>query len=66
MSLRTPISTILGNGLLLERNWARIAQDDRQQALSDISSEAGKLQEIIENLLLITRMDRYKLPRGMT
>jgi len=55
--LRTPISTILGNGLLLERNWARIAQDDRQQALSDISSEAGKLQEIIENLLLITRME---------
>jgi PAS domain S-box-containing protein len=55
--LRTPISTILGNGLLLVRNWGAIPQDDRQQALSDIASEAGKLQEIIENLLLITRME---------
>jgi len=55
--LRTPISTILGNGLLLVRHWATIPQDDRQQALSDIASEAEKLQEIIENLLLITRME---------
>jgi signal transduction histidine kinase len=55
--LRTPISTILGNGLLLSRNWRAIAEDDRTQALSDIASEAEKLQEIIENLLLITRME---------
>ena len=59
--LRTPISTILGNGLLLVRQWAMIPQDDRQQALSDIASEAEKLQEIIENLLLITRMEAGSL-----
>jgi signal transduction histidine kinase len=59
--LRTPISTILGNGMLLLRRGDQVPADDRQQALSDIVSEADKLQEIIENLLLLTRLEAGRL-----
>jgi signal transduction histidine kinase len=55
--LRTPIATILGNALLLLRRGDQITPENRTQALIDVASESGKLQRIIENLLLLTRMD---------
>jgi PAS domain S-box-containing protein len=55
--LRTPITTILGNGLLLQRRADRLPEDSKQQALRDVVIEAERLQEIIENLLTLTRMD---------
>src|SRR5262249_51533580 len=57
----TPISTIYGNGLLLMRRGDQLRPDDRAQALEDIVGEAGKLQEIIENLLLLTRLEGGQL-----
>jgi signal transduction histidine kinase len=55
--LRTPITTILGNSLLLLRRNGNLAADSQKQALRDVSSEAERLQRIIENLLLLTRVD---------
>jgi PAS domain S-box-containing protein len=55
--LRTPIATILGNALLLLRRGEALPADDRQQALMDVAGEADKLQRIIENLLLMTRVE---------
>jgi PAS domain S-box-containing protein len=55
--LRTPIATILGNALLLTRRADKLADDDKVQAMADIVSEGSKLQRIIENLLLLTRME---------
>lgn len=59
--LRTPIATIYGNGLLLLRRGDQLQPEDKTQALTDIVSEAGKLQAIIENLLLITRLEAGRL-----
>jgi PAS domain S-box-containing protein len=55
--LRTPITTILGNALLLLRRNGNLAEDSKKQALRDVATEAERLQRIIENLLLLTRVD---------
>jgi PAS domain S-box-containing protein len=55
--LRTPISTIIGNGQILLRRFDRLPEADRHQALADIVSESERLQRIVENLLLLTRME---------
>ena len=54
--LRTPITTILGNALLLQRRGEKLPDDSRKQALSDVVSEGERLQRIIENLLLLSRV----------
>jgi len=55
--LRTPTSTVVANALLLLRRGDQLTDEDRQQALEDIAGEGTKLQRVIENLLLLTRLD---------
>jgi two-component system, OmpR family, sensor histidine kinase VicK len=55
--LRTPIATVLGNGQLLLRRGDMLQESDKKQALVDIVSETERLQRIIENLLVLSRMD---------
>jgi signal transduction histidine kinase len=55
--LRTPIATILGNGQLLLNRGDRLQEDDKRQALADIVGETERLQRIIENLLMLSRME---------
>jgi len=55
--LRTPIATVLGNGQLLLRRSDALQESDKKQAVADIVSEAERLQQIIENLLILSRMD---------
>lgn len=55
--LRTPIAIIVGNGHLLLRHGEELQPEDRVQALTDITAEAERLQRIIENLLLLTRVE---------
>ncbi|MEO8457305.1 MAG: PAS domain-containing sensor histidine kinase [Chloroflexota bacterium] len=55
--LRTPIATIIGNAILLQRRSEALSPESKTQALADIADESQKLQRIIENLLLITRLE---------
>jgi PAS domain S-box-containing protein len=55
--LRTPIATIIGNGRLLLTRADRITEADRGQALEDVVAEGERLQRIVENLLLLTRLE---------
>lgn len=55
--LRTPIATIVGNALLMLRRGDLLTEESKQQALEDVAGEGQKLQRIVENLLLLTRMD---------
>jgi PAS domain S-box-containing protein len=55
--LRTPIATIVGNALLLNSRGDTLEEQDRRQSASDIVSEGQKLQSIIENLLLLSRLE---------
>jgi PAS domain S-box-containing protein len=60
--LRTPITTILGNAYILERRGHLIAEQDRQQALADIHADAERLHRIIDNLLVLARLERGQEP----
>jgi PAS domain S-box-containing protein len=55
--LRTPIATIVGNALLLNSRGDALDEQDRRQSMSDIVNEGQKLHRIIENLLLLSRLE---------
>jgi signal transduction histidine kinase len=55
--LRTPLSTISGSSRLLRDRFDRIAESDRNDLLDDVVAESARLQRIIENLLLMTRLE---------
>ncbi len=55
--LRTPIATILGNTQLLIQRGDRLSDENKRQSLTDVLGEARRLERIVENLLLLSRMD---------
>jgi PAS domain S-box-containing protein len=55
--LRTPVTTIVGNAHLLRDRSARLSEQDRDAMLGDIAGDAERLRTIVENLLLLTRLD---------
>ena len=59
--LRTPLTVILGDAQLLSRNRATFSKDQRQELAADIYRESISLSRIVENLLLMTRLDRGDL-----
>jgi PAS domain S-box-containing protein len=55
--LRTPIATVVANALILLRRGELLSQEDKTQALEDIVTEGDRLQKVIENLLMLTRIE---------
>ncbi|HEY2916177.1 MAG TPA: ATP-binding protein [Candidatus Limnocylindrales bacterium] len=55
--LRTPITTVLGNAQLLHDKGAAIPEPIRSAMLGDIAAESERLLGIVENLLLLTRLE---------
>ncbi len=56
--LKTPITTILGNAEVLQKRGDLLSEQDRAAALADIHDEASRLQGIIDNLLVLARLER--------
>jgi PAS domain S-box-containing protein len=56
--LKTPITTIFGNAEVLRRRFEKLDEESRTAALSDISNEAERLHRIIDNLLVLARLER--------
>ena len=56
--LKTPLTTIRGNAEVLRRVNDRLDAETRRQALDDIYGEAIRLQRIIENMLVLARLER--------
>jgi len=55
--LRTPVTTIFGNARLLHDRAGRLSDEDRNSMIADIWGDAERLLAIIENLLLLTRLE---------
>lgn len=55
--LKTPITTIMGNAEILERRGSQLDDEMRAAALGDIRHEAERLHRIIDNLLVLARLD---------
>ena len=54
--LRTPVTTIYGNAQLLRDRLDRLPDGTRDAMVTDIADDSERLLEIIENLLLLSRM----------
>ncbi|MDQ6795545.1 MAG: ATP-binding protein [Chloroflexota bacterium] len=55
--LRTPVTTIFGNARLLRDKGERLAERDRKSMIVDMADDSERLLGIIENLLLLTRLE---------
>ena len=55
--LRTPVTTIFGNARLLRDRAERLSREDQDAMLGDIAGDAERLLGIVENLLLLTRLE---------
>ena len=55
--LRTPITTIYGLARILRRRGAAIDPETRDQAIVDIEEEADRLTRLIEDLLVLSRVE---------
>lgn len=53
--LRTPITTIYGGSELLERT---LKPDEREEVVRDIRAESERLARLVEDLLVMTRVER--------
>ncbi len=60
--LRTPVTTIFGNARLLRDHADRLAHADRDSMLGDMAAESERLLGVIENLLLLTRLESGVAP----
>jgi signal transduction histidine kinase len=54
--LRTPVTTIYGNAQLLRDRGNRYTPDQQQTMIADVAEDADRLLAIIENLLLLSRL----------
>jgi PAS domain S-box-containing protein len=55
--MRTPMTTIHGGARLLRRRWDRIDEKSRDEVLNDIEQQAERLQRIVEDLLVLARVE---------
>jgi len=60
--LRTPITMILGNATILSNPLRGFDENTRRESVLDIQREAERLAQIVENLLVLARLDSGKGP----
>jgi PAS domain S-box-containing protein len=62
--LRTPITTIFGGTRVLARRWREMEPVARDDILRDIVEESDRLYRLVEDLLVLTRVERGTLDTG--
>jgi signal transduction histidine kinase len=55
--LRTPITTIYGNAQILLARGGKLSDDERAGAIADIEAESGRLQRLVDDLLVLARLE---------
>ncbi len=58
--LRTPLTTIAGNAESLARHGVAFSKEDIEAAHRDIQAEAVRLQQVVENMLALSRVDSQR------
>ena len=62
--LRTPITTIMGLAQILARPGRSDDEASRMALLEDVRSEAERLHRLVEDLLVLSRVERGRLEVG--
>src|SRR4051794_38313077 len=60
--LRTPVTTIFGLARILRRRGETLDPEVREQAIVDIEEEADRLTRLIEDLLVLSRVEGGAVP----
>ncbi len=60
--LRTPVTTIYGNAQLLRDRMGRLGPTERAEMADDIAEDADRLLAIVENLLVLSRLQAAVRP----
>jgi signal transduction histidine kinase len=55
--LRTPLTAIVGFGELLQARWEQLSDTHRLQRISDIVAAANRQKRLVDDLLLLGRLD---------
>jgi PAS domain S-box-containing protein len=55
--LKSPLTTIKGNASILQHSAQRMSDADRAQALDDVASSADRLDRLIDNMLVLARLE---------
>jgi PAS domain S-box-containing protein len=55
--LRTPLTAIVGYAELLQARWSQLADGERLERLGRIVSSANRQQRLVEDLLLLSRLE---------
>jgi len=59
--LRTPVTTIYGGSEVLARSGNTLAESVRREVYDDIRAESDRLYRLVENLLVLSRVEREGL-----
>jgi signal transduction histidine kinase len=59
--LRTPVTTIYGGSEVLARSGSTLAESVRREVYDDIRAESDRLYRLVENLLVLSRVEREGL-----
>jgi PAS domain S-box-containing protein len=59
--LRTPVTTIYGGSEVLARSGSTLAEGVRREIYDDIRAESDRLYRLVENLLVLSRVEREGL-----
>lgn len=59
--LRTPVTTIYGGSEMLLRQASKVTDETKLEVLDDIRAEADRLYRMVENLLVLSRVERQGL-----
>jgi two-component system phosphate regulon sensor histidine kinase PhoR len=59
--LRTPVTTIYGGSEMLSRRGGKVSEEIKLEVLNDIRAEADRLYRLVENLLVLSRVERQGL-----
>lgn len=59
--LRTPLTAIVGFAELLQARWSHLSDQERLDRISRIVRAAGRQQRLVEDLLLLSRIDTEPL-----
>src|SRR5690606_18517746 len=55
--LRTPVTAIYGGAQLLLSRWGRMPAETEREVVADIAGEAERLHRLIENTLVLARIE---------
>jgi PAS domain S-box-containing protein len=60
--LRTPLSTIYGSARFATQHWEGLDDGTLRELMGNISSESNRMSQMVENLLLLARLEMGKRP----